>query len=216
MEESIEPKKEKEQIFEDLPESLDEPIYENENEDEDTKSQPIPIQEDRNQNNLALILNADLRDLELMIRGLQYVKRFNKLLQREEIILEKIPDHPLNEYGINTIMAELRVYSSPEIKLGRKNKEMYAHSVMHIGRSITRLIYKNLKNFGMTTQSKQRHAKRFCNAIIEILDSSYSRSIEGQENDASRPTEYVINSNMSDGQDFGKQASKQLRDNMKN
>lgn len=152
----------------------------------------IPSNQVNSNNYLSLVLSPDLKELELMIRGLEYVKRFNPLLQREEIILRKIPDHPLNEFGVNSIMAELKVYCSPEIKLGRKKEKDYYNSIQHVGHSIVRLVYKNLKNFGMDTQVKQRNAKRFCNAIIEFLDASYSRSVGGRENDLSRATELKI------------------------
>lgn len=164
------------------------------------KEEPIsmPIDQSTATSYLSLVLSPNLRDLELMIRGLEYVKRFNPIIGKEEIILRKIPEHPLNEYGINTIMAELKVYCSPEIKLGRKKEKDYYNSVQHVGHSIVRLIYKNLKKFGMDTQGKQRSAKRFCNAIIEFLDASYSRSVGGRENDLSRATELKIEGTVGD------------------
>ena len=177
---------------------------------------PIPPEQAINNSYLSLVLSPNLRDLELMIRGLQYIKRYNKVTQKEEIILQKIPEHPLNEYGINSIMAELKVYCSPEIKLGRKKEKDYYTSVLHVGHSITRLIYKNLRNFGMDTQVKQRNAKRFCNAIIEFLDASYSRSIEGKENDLSRATEFKIEGNIDTLNDPAKMFSKDRKEQFKN
>lgn len=92
--------------------------------DKFTKDEPVSIPMDGNlgQTHLSLILSPNLRDLELMIRGLEYVKRFNPLTGKDEVVLRKIPEHPLNEYGVNAIMQELKIYSSPEIKLGRKSK----------------------------------------------------------------------------------------------
>lgn len=153
---------------------------------------PMPTEQSNTTSYLSLVLSPNLRDLELMIRGLEYVKRYNPLSKQDEIILRKIPDHPLNEYGVNRIMAELKVYCSPEIKLGRKKERDYYNSVQHVCHSIVRLIYKNLKNFGMDTQVKQRNAKPLCNAIIEFVDAAYSRSIGGKENDLSRATEFKI------------------------
>lgn len=152
----------------------------------------MPSEDNVNQSHLSLILSPNLRDLELMIRGLEYKKRFNRLTGRDEIILQKIPGHPLNEYGVNKIMEFLRIYSSPEIKLGRKTELGYYNSIRQVGRDATRLVYKNLKAFGMDTQQKQRSAKTFVLAIIEICDAGFSRSIEGKENDLSRPTELKI------------------------
>lgn len=153
----------------------------------------LPFDSDNNTNSyLTLVLSPNLKELELMIRGLEYVQQYNEKNQKTEFILKKIKDHPLNEYGINQIITQLKIYTSPEIKLGRKKIRDYYNSINHVSKTITRLVYKNLKSFGMDTQEKQRNAKVFCDAIIEIVDSAYSRSIEGKENDLSRATEFKI------------------------
>lgn len=182
-----------------------------------TRDEPVAIPYDNSNSNsyLNLVLSPNLRDLELMIRGLEYVKRWNPITNRDEIILRKIKDHPLNEYGINTIMAELKVWSSPEIKLGRKTEKAYYQSVQHVARCVVRLIYKNLKNFGMDTQIKQRNAKRFCNAIIEMVDASFSRSVSGRENDLSRATELRIEGKI-DPTDLYDNFNKQKKEEIKN
>lgn len=183
-----------------------------------TKDEPIAIPFEATTSNsyLGLVLSPNLRELEMMIRGLEHVKRFNPLTGREEVILRKIEGHPLNEYGINSIMQELKVFSSPEIKLGRKRTRDYYNSVQHVCRSIVRLVYKNLKNFGMDTQVKQRNAKIFCDAIIEIVDASFSRSIEGKENDLSRATEFRIEGNIDTIQDPHKLFTKNQKEGLKN
>jgi len=179
------------------------------------ESVPIPYEANMSNSYLTLVLSPNLRELELMIRGLEYVKRFNPITGREEVILRKIDGHPLNEYGINRIMSELKVYCSPEIKLGRKRTRDYYNSVQHVCRSIVRLIYKNLKNFGMDSQVKQRNAKSFCNAIIEMVDASFSRSIEGKENDLSRATEFKVESNIDGLNDPAKLFNRSQKDALK-
>jgi hypothetical protein len=148
------------------------------------------------QSHLSLILSPNFRELELLIRGLEYVKRYNPITKKEEIILRQKKDHYLNEYGINEILTQLKIYTSPEIKLGRKTIKNYYLSITQVSRTINRLIYKNLKRFGMDTQQKQRHAKPLALAIIEILDASFSRSIEGKENILSRPSDFKVEGNM--------------------
>ena len=182
------------------------------------KEEPVtvPFEGSNSNSYLSLVLSPNLRELELMIRGLEYVKRYNPLSQREEIILRKIEGHPLNERGINEIMATLKVYSSAEIKLGRKRLRDYYLSVQQVGKTVTRLVYKNLKNFGMDTQTKQRSAKIFCLAMIEILDASFSRSIEGKENDLSRATEFKIEGNIDTLNDPAKMFNKPQKEQMKN
>jgi hypothetical protein len=207
--------------FQDMPEDIDSVLSQKDNReliDKYTQDEPIAIPIDSSGVNsyLSLVLSPNLRDLELMIRGLEYVKRYNPISGRDEIILRKIPGHPLNEYGINQIMKELKIYSSPEIKLGRKRVRDYYNSIQHVSRSVVRLIYKNLKNFGMDTQVKQRSAKLFCDAIIEIIDSSYSRSIEGKENDLSRATEFRIEGNIDTLNDPSKLFNKKQKENLKN
>lgn len=172
---------------------------ENVDEDGDENQSPLSLPFDNNpglNSYLTLVLSPNLKELELMIRGLEYVQQYNKRIGKNEFILRKIKDHPLNEYGINQIITQLKIYTSPEIKLGRKKLRDYYNSISHVSKTITRLVYKNLKSFGMDTQEKQRNAKVFCDAIIEIVDASYSRSIEGKENDLSRATEFKIEGNI--------------------
>jgi len=213
-----EPKKEKKTInFQELPTDTEAILSKEQVEHySQEESIGIPYEDAQSQSHLSLILSPNLRDLELMIRGLEYVKRYNPLTKKEEIILRKIKDHPLNEYGINRIISELKVYCSPEIKLGRKRERDYFNSVQHVCHSIVRLIYKNLKSFGMDTQEKQRNAKTFCNAIIEIVDASFSRSVEGKENDLSRPTELSIQGTVDNMYDPARMLNKKAKDEMKN
>ena len=165
---------------------------------------------------LALVLSPNLRELELMIRGLEYVKKVNPVTRKEEYILRKIQNHPLNEYGINQIITQLKIYTSPEIKLGRKTTKDYYSSVRHVCHTITRLVYKNLKAFGMDTQEKQRNAKGFCDAIIETIDASFSRSVGGRENDLSRASEIRLEGSLDGYSDPSKLFSKGDKDRLKN
>lgn len=178
---------------------------------------PIPRESPNSNSYLSLVLSPNLIELELMIRGLEYVKRYNPITGKDEVLLRKIPNHPLNEYGINSIMEQLKVYCSPEIKLGRKRTKDYYNSVQHVCHSIVRLIYKNLKAFGMDTQMKQRKAKVLSNAIIEFVDAAYSRSVEGKENDLSRATEFRIEGNIDTLNDPAKMfISKDKKEALKN
>jgi hypothetical protein len=180
-----------------------------------TESLALPFDTGTPNSYLSLVLSPNLRELELMIRGLEYVKMRDPATGREEVILRKIEGHPLNEYGINQILTHIKIYASPEIKLGRKKERDYYLSIQQVGKTITRLIYKNLKNFGMDTQEKQRNAKAFCLAIIELIDSAYSRSLEGRENDLSRATEMRIEGSLDSFSDPSR-LFKQQKDQMKN
>jgi hypothetical protein len=151
-----------------------------------------------------------------MIRGLEYVKQTNPQTGREEVILRKIEGHPLNEYGINQILTHIKIYASPEIKLGRKRERDYYLSIQQVGKTITRLVYKNLKNFGMNTQEKQRNAKPMCLAIVELIDAAYSRSVEGRENDLSRATEFKIEGSVDALNNPAKYFNPQQREQYKN
>lgn len=207
--------------FQEMPEGTNELLNKNIQQqvvDHFTQQTPIaiPIDNSQNTSHLSLILSPNLKDLELMIRGLEYVRQYNPLNNKEEVVLRKIEGHPLNEYGISKILEFLRTYSSPEIKMGRKRPRDYYNSVQHVSRSVVRLIYKNLKNFGMDNQVKQRSAKTYCDAIIEFLDASYSRSVEGRENDASRPTEFSVMGNVDSMIDPSKLITTQRKEQLKN
>ena len=176
----------------------------------------IPMENGGFNSYLSLVLSPNLKELELMIRGLEYVRRFNPVLGKEEIILRKIENHPLNEYGVNKIMEFLKIYSSSELKLGRKRVRDYYNSVNQVGHDIVRLVYKNLKNFGMDTQVKQRNAKTFCLAIIEVTDACFSRSIEGKENDLSRATEFKIEGSVDNFNNPAQMFNRQQKEGLKN
>jgi hypothetical protein len=186
--------------------------------DKFTKDEPVAIPVDSNTNttHLSLILSPNLRELEMMIRGLEYIKRYNPVIGKDEIILRKIKDHPLNEYGINKIMELLKVWSSSELKLGRRTQKDAIESAQQIGKDARRLIYKNLKNFGMDNQIKQRSAKTYGLAIFEFTYSALSRSVEGRENDASRPTAFEIQGNVDTVTDPSKYISPQKKESLKN
>jgi len=188
--------------------------YENP-EDENTLSLPYDNSLQGN-SYLSLVLSPNLRELELMIRGLEYVQKWNELTGKYEYRLRKIPNHPLNEYGINQIITQLKIYTSPEIKLGRKTTKDYYNSIQHVAKTIVRLIYKNLKSFGMDTQEKQRNAKMFCDAIIEVIDSSYSRSIGGKENDLSRATDFRVEGRIDNMDDISNFMNRQDKNKLKN
>lgn len=220
-EQAAETKTDKKSInFQELPKGSDELLKAENIKQEnfhDETAVGLPFNDNQNSNSyLSLVLSPNFVDLEMMIRGLEYVKRWNPNTKKDEIILRRIKDHPLNDYGINKILSELKVYCSPEIKLGRKKEKDYYLSIRHVCYSIVRLIYKNLKTFGMDTQEKQRSAKTFCNAIIEFVDSSYSRSIEGKENDLSRATEFKIESNIDGLNDPAKLFNRNQKEAMKN
>lgn len=218
----VKPTKTKADIpFEEMPKETSEFLNQEQQQkiiDKFTKEEPVPIPLENGMNTsyLNLVLSPNFRELELMIRGLEYAKRTNVLTGKDEIILRKIEGHPLNEYGVNTILQQLKVFSSPEIKLGRKRAKDYYNSVQHVCRTVVRLIYKNLKNFGMDTQVKQRNAKVFCDAIIEIIDASFSRSIEGKENDLSRATEFKIEGNIDTLNDPAKMFNREQKEQLKN
>jgi hypothetical protein len=207
--------------FQEMPKNTDEILGKKKQEEiveKYTKSEPVAMPYDNpgQSSHLSLILSPNLRDLELMIRGLQYVKRYNPVMQKEEVILEKIADHPLNEYGINKILELIRIWSSSELKLGRRNHKDAIESAQQIGIDAKRLIYKNLKKFGMDTQTKQRNAKTYALLIFEFAYSALSRSVEGRENDASRPTEFNVQGSVDNLGETPRFLSPQKKEQLKN
>jgi hypothetical protein len=68
----------------------------------------------------------------------------------------------------------------------------------------------------MDTQEKQRNAKGFCDAIIETIDASFSRSVGGRENDLSRASEIRLEGSLDGYNDPSKLFSKGDKDRLKN
>lgn len=146
----------------------------------------IPAERERDSSYLGLILNPNLRDLELYIRGLEYVKSYDPRRKKEVIRVRRVKSHFLNERGINAILQELKVHTSSDMTLQRVDIETYRIKTHEVGQTFHRLIYKNLKEFGMETHEEQRHARRLWLAIKNKIDAAYSRAIDGKENDLSR------------------------------
>ena len=185
-------KEEKKKInFQELPKDTDS-ILSNQQSERFEGEQIVYYDNNLNQTHLSMILSPNLTELEMMIRGLETVKRWNPKMQKEEVFMRKIKDHPLNDYGVHKILELIRVFISAEMKLGRRTPKDAIESAQQIGADAKRLIYKNLKNFGMDTQIKQRNAKIYCLAIFEFVYSALSRSIAGRENDSSRPTAFEV------------------------
>ena len=217
------PKSKKKEInFQEMPQGTNEILNQNQiNQqivDHFTKQTPIamPTETNPNASHLSLILNPNLRDLEMMIRGLESVRQWNPITQREEVVLRRIENHPLNDYGINKIMELLRIWSSSELKLSRRTPKDAIQSAQQIGKDARRLIYKNLKEFGMDNQVKMRSAKTYGLAIFEFTYSALTRSIAGMENDSSRPTEFSVQSNMLDNANQIPVLTKHQKENLKN
>lgn len=207
--------------FQDMPSGTDEILNKQINQEftnRQNQQMPVAIPMESNSGNsyLNLVLSPNFRDLELMIRGLEYVSQYNPNTGKQEVILRKIEGHPLNEYGINKILEFIKVWSSPEIKLGRKRLKDSIESAQQVGRDAKRLIYKNLKNFGMDTQVKQRSAKTYVLAIFEFAHATYSRSVEGRENDLSRATDFQIIGNIDALDDPSKHFNREKKEQLKN
>lgn len=153
---------------------------------EDSEEIVIPSESRNDSSYLSLILNPNLRELELYIRGLEYVKQFDAKQRKEVVKMRKIQDHFLNNKGINAIIQELKIHTSSDMTLQRLSEPQFLLKTHEVGQTFHRLIFKNMKEFGMDTHEKKRHARRLWLAIKNKIDGAYSRSIGGKENDLSR------------------------------
>ena len=130
------------------------------------------------------LLDTDLRDLELYIRGIYFQNEIVNGVQ--QLVPKKRENHFLNDFGIDKVLSELQAHTSKNIIMGRTNQEDFYILMYNFCKNFTRFIYKNLKQIGMSTIPKKANAKLLCQLVNANVRAAYSRSIGGRENDLTR------------------------------
>lgn len=138
-------------------------------------SQPLMFQNEEKENLIKELLRVDWERIEHIIRG---HKPMTDSEGNEYFV--KIEGHYLNEKGVNSILHYLSFYLSKDIKLGRYSAEQAQIIVRQFAREFTDWFYDNIEEFGLDTPEKKKMSKMFVHSVIDLVDASYSCTIEGK------------------------------------
>jgi hypothetical protein len=138
-------------------------------------SQPMMFNEEGKENLIENLLKVDWERIEHIIRGHR-----PKVDDEGNEYFVKIKEHYLNEYGVNAILHYLSFYMSKEIKLGRYSIEQVQIIMKNFSKQFTDFFFDNIEEFGLDTPQKKKMSKMFVQSVIDLVDASYSCSIEGK------------------------------------
>lgn len=138
-------------------------------------SQPMMFSEEGKENLIENLLKVDWERIEHIVRGHK-----PKVDSEGNEYFTKIEEHYLNEYGVNAILHYLSFYMSKEIKLGRYSIEQVQIIMKNFAKQFTDFFFDNIEEFGLDTPKKKKMSKMFVQAVIDLVDASYSCTIEGK------------------------------------
>ena len=154
---------------------LDEQPNQQQQQNQKQFSQPMMFNEEGKENLIENLLKVDWVRIEHIVRGHK-----PKVDDKGNEYFVKIEEHYLNEYGVNAILHYLSFYMSKEIKLGRYSIEQVQIIMKNFAKQFTDFFFDNIEEFGLDTPKKKKMSKMFVQAVIDLVDASYSCTIEGK------------------------------------
>lgn len=138
-------------------------------------SQPVMFNNEQDGNLIKNLLSVDWERVEHIVRGHK-----PKIDDKGNEYFIQIKDHYLNDYGVNNILHFLSFYLSKEIFLARYTQEKVNLIMKQFSQQFTDFFYDNIEEFGLDTPSKKKMSNMFVRAIIDLVDSAYSKAVEGK------------------------------------
>ena len=138
-------------------------------------SEPMMFNEEGKENLIENLLKVDWERIEHIIRGHK-----PKVDKEGNEYFTRIEEHYLNEYGVNAVLHYLSFYLSKDIKLGRYSIEQVQMIMKNFAKQFTDFFFDNIEEFGLDTPKKKKMSKMFVQSVIDLVDASYSCSIEGK------------------------------------
>lgn len=138
-------------------------------------SQPLMFNDDGKDNLVLNLLKVDWERIEHIIRGHK-----PKIDEDGNEYFVKIENHYLNDYGVNSMLHFLSFYLSKDIKLGRYKEEQVQKIMNQFSKQFTDFFFDNIEEFGLDTPEKKKMSKMFVQAVIDLVDASYSCAIGGK------------------------------------
>ncbi len=96
-----------------------------------------------------------------------------------------------NEKGINETMNLLSWYLNKNIILSCYNDKQIDQIMFQFNEEIIDFFYTSMENFGMDTEDKKKHYPVIVMNIINIVDATYRRALDGRELDSLKTARIV-------------------------
>ena len=138
-------------------------------------SQPVMFNNEQDGNLIKNLLTVDWERVEHIVRGHK-----PKVDSKGNEYFIQIKDHYLNDYGVNNILHFLSFYLSKEIFLARYSQKKVELIMKQFSQQFTDFFYDNIEEFGLDTPEKKKMSNMFVRAIIDLVDSAYSKAVEGK------------------------------------
>lgn len=138
-------------------------------------SQPLMFNDEKDDNLIRNLLRVDWERVEHIIRGHK-----PKVDAEGNEYFVKIEEHYLNENGVNSVLHFLSFYLSKEIFLARYSADEVHLVMKNFAKQFTDFFFDSLEEFGLNTPQKKKMSKMFVHAVIDLVDASYSKAIEGK------------------------------------
>jgi hypothetical protein len=93
----------------------------------------------------------------------------------------KKEDELLNEYGINETLNLLSWYLNKDIILSYYEDEQINNIMHNFSIQLSDLFFTNMEKFGLDTEEKKKHYPMIITNIVNIVDATYRRALNGRE-----------------------------------
>ena len=144
-------------------------------------------EEDQNLVRYQLDIEKELLRIERLLRK-QIAVRDSK----GNIIFQDNPDNQLfNEKGVTEILNILSWYLSKSLILSCYDDRQINKIMEQFGEELIDFIYTNMEDFGMDTPDKKKHYPMVTMNIINVVDATYRRALNGRELDSLKTARIV-------------------------
>lgn len=127
-----------------------------------------------------LDINEVLKRAERFLRG--QVPKIIRTEKGEELIYVEDPEVKIfNERGITRLMQLLSIFVSKEIILSNYKEEQINTMMINFANRLIDEIYMNAEEFGLDNMQKMKYIPMTIFAVVSIVDATYRRAKDGQE-----------------------------------
>lgn len=142
--------------------------------------QAVTIMQNKNEDNLIkyqLEIEQTLLRIERLLRK-QVPKR--DPVTKNVFYVDCPKNQLLNEKGVNEIMNLLSWYVNKEIILSCYTDKQIDKIMSQFGDELADFLYTNLEDFGLDTDEKQKHYPMIWMNIVNIVDATYRKAVDGK------------------------------------
>lgn len=145
-------------------------------------------QENENLIKFQLDIKEELERIERLLRG--HVPKIDAK-GGEYWELPPIDENLFNEKGVREILKRVSSYLTKTIILSNYTQEQINFIMKEFGKRLTDFVVLNAEEFGLNTEEKRRHFPMILTDLINIVEASYQRALNGQERESLRSARMV-------------------------